>query len=103
MLYKIRNNANIQVDAATGSGVLGYFRTGFMSDASHIKTLAHKPRTLEEMASEIATSTGLDVEKLKVILADEYAILEENGFIISRKTEEELNAKETPLYRYQEN
>jgi MoaA/NifB/PqqE/SkfB family radical SAM enzyme len=64
--------------------------------AVFLAALSRKPRSLDELAAEIAQSfKGTDADTLKPDIAEFYAMLEEDGFIVSGVTGAELDAKDT--------
>jgi radical SAM protein with 4Fe4S-binding SPASM domain len=66
------------------------------SGAVFLSALSRKPQSLGELTAKIAQSfIGVDTETLKKDAADFYAILEEDGFIVSGETEEELERRDT--------
>jgi radical SAM protein with 4Fe4S-binding SPASM domain len=66
------------------------------SGAVFLRALSRKPRTLEEICTEIAKSfIETSPEYLTTDLKDFYAILEQDGFIVSGETETELDKKDT--------
>ncbi|GMO25202.1 MAG: hypothetical protein Pg6A_12480 [Termitinemataceae bacterium] len=66
------------------------------SGAVFLSVLSRKPQTLDELVTQIAKSfIEVDTNILKADAASFYAMLEEDGFIVSGETEEELNRKDT--------
>jgi radical SAM protein with 4Fe4S-binding SPASM domain len=66
------------------------------SGAVFLSALSRKAQSLDELAAVIAQSfVGVDLETLKKDAADFYAMLEEDGFIVSGESEAELDAKDT--------
>ena len=66
------------------------------SGAVFLDALSRKAQTLDELAAKIARSfVGADIETLKKDAAEFYAMLEEDGFIVSGETEAELDRKDT--------
>ncbi|MDR1317355.1 MAG: radical SAM protein [Spirochaetales bacterium] len=66
------------------------------SGAVFLSALSRKAKPLDGLAAEIAQSfKGADAETLKSDIAEFYAMLEEDGFIVSGETEAELYAKDT--------
>jgi radical SAM protein with 4Fe4S-binding SPASM domain len=64
--------------------------------AVFLTALSRKPQTLDELTAKIAQSfVGVDVETLKKDAAEFYAMLEEDGFIVSGNTNKELDRKDT--------
>ena len=60
-----------------------------------LTALSRKGQSLDELAAKIALSfVGVDIETLKKDAVDFYAMLEEDGFVVSGKTEEELCRKD---------
>jgi len=65
------------------------------SGAVFIDALTRKGQSIDELAGKIAPSfIGVDIETLKKDAADFYAMLEEDGFIVSGKNEAELDSKD---------
>ncbi|MDR0878131.1 MAG: radical SAM protein [Treponema sp.] len=66
------------------------------SGAVFLKALSRKPKTLPEMSAEIAQAfIGADPAELEQDIVDFYAVLEQDGFIVSGETEAELDQKDT--------
>jgi uncharacterized radical SAM superfamily Fe-S cluster-containing enzyme len=66
------------------------------SGAVFLGALSREPQTLDALAKKIAQSfIGVDTETLKKDAADFYAALEEDGFVVSGETEEELARRDT--------
>ena len=64
--------------------------------AVFLTALARKAQSLDALAKKIAQSfIGVDTETLKNDVAEFYAMLEEDGFIVSGETEAELDRKDT--------
>jgi len=64
--------------------------------AVFLDALSRKAQSLDTLAEKIALSfIGVDIETLKNDAAEFYAMLEEDGFIVSGKTEAELDKKDT--------
>jgi radical SAM protein with 4Fe4S-binding SPASM domain len=65
------------------------------SGAAFLSALSRKAQSLDELASAIAKSfAGADSGMLKKDAADFYAMLEEDGFIVSGESEAELDEKD---------
>ena len=65
------------------------------SGAVFLDALSRKAQTLDELAAKIARSfAGVDVATLKKDAAEFYAMLEDDGFIVSGESEAELVAKD---------
>jgi radical SAM protein with 4Fe4S-binding SPASM domain len=66
------------------------------SGAVFLAAISRKGQSLDVLADKIAAAfIGVEKETLKRDAADFYAILEEDGFIVSGETEAELDAKDT--------
>jgi radical SAM protein with 4Fe4S-binding SPASM domain len=66
------------------------------SGAVFLSALSRKAQSLDQLAAVIAQSfVGVDLETLKKDAADFYAMLEEDGFIVSGESAAELDAKDT--------
>ncbi|MDR1468678.1 MAG: radical SAM protein [Spirochaetaceae bacterium] len=66
------------------------------SGAVFLDALSRQGQTLDELAANIARSfRGVEPEEIKVDAAAFYAMLEEDGFIVSGQTPDELDAKDT--------
>jgi radical SAM protein with 4Fe4S-binding SPASM domain len=66
------------------------------SGAVFLKALSREPKTLEAITAEIAGSfVGVDGETLRNDIIEFFNILEEDGFIVSGNTAEELDKKDT--------
>jgi radical SAM protein with 4Fe4S-binding SPASM domain len=66
------------------------------SGAVFLKALSREPKSLEDISAEIGASfIDVDRETLKNDIIEFYGILEEDGFIISGETVEELERKDT--------
>jgi radical SAM protein with 4Fe4S-binding SPASM domain len=64
--------------------------------AVFLAALSRKPQSLDELAAKIAPQfIGADIETIKKDAADFYKSLEDDGFIVSGNTPEELDAKDT--------
>jgi len=64
--------------------------------AVFLDVLSRKAQSLDSLAEKIARSfVGVDIETLKKDAAEFYAMLEEDGFIVSGETEAELDKKDT--------
>ncbi|MCL2480429.1 MAG: hypothetical protein FWF38_01815 [Spirochaetaceae bacterium] len=99
MLYKLRNNASVSFDKDTNRSVFVCFRFGTLQDApGYAEALLHKAQELSVIVEKI-TGKKQDNNGVTVIIEDTLKILEQNGFVISGNTEEELFKKEIPLYR----
>jgi radical SAM protein with 4Fe4S-binding SPASM domain len=65
-----------------------------------LSALSREPQSLDEMTAKIAQSfIGVDIETLKKDATDFYAMLEEDGFIVSGETPVEPDRKDT-LFSY---
>jgi len=65
------------------------------SGAVFLSALSRKGQSLDELADKLARIfIGVDIETLKKDAADFYAMLEEDGFIVSGESETELNNKD---------
>jgi radical SAM protein with 4Fe4S-binding SPASM domain len=70
-------------------------RVADQSGAVFLKALSRKPKILEAITTEIAESfTDVDIETLMSDVIEFFAILEEDGFIVSGNTAEELDKKD---------
>jgi radical SAM protein with 4Fe4S-binding SPASM domain len=66
------------------------------SGAVFLAALSREPQALDALAEKIAQSfVGVDIEMIKKDAAEFYAALEEDGFIVSGETKEELDRKDT--------
>jgi len=66
------------------------------SGAVFLAALNRTPQTLDSLAEKIVNQfIGVDIETIKQDAKEFFDILEQDGFIISGKTEEELNEKDT--------
>jgi radical SAM protein with 4Fe4S-binding SPASM domain len=66
------------------------------SGAVFLKALSREPKTLETITTEIGESfVGVDGETLRNDIVEFLGILEEDGFIVSGNTAEELDKKDT--------
>jgi len=65
------------------------------SGAVFLASLSRTGQSLEELSAKIAQEfKGVDIETLKKDIAEFFAMLEEDGFIVSGDTEAELNRKD---------
>jgi hypothetical protein len=65
------------------------------SGAVFLDALSRKGQSLDALTAKIAASfVGVDMAALKKDAAEFYAMLEQDGFIVSGETEAELDAKE---------
>jgi radical SAM protein with 4Fe4S-binding SPASM domain len=65
------------------------------SGAVFLAALSRKGKSLDNLAAKIAPSfIGVDIETLKNDIAEFYAVLEEDGFIVSGESEAELDRKD---------
>ena len=84
--YKQTNNNNNHV----GDKILSESGAVFMS------ILGREPQTLDELTKEISTQfTDIDVRTIKDDATEFYCLLERDGFIVSGKTFQECNEKDT--------
>jgi MoaA/NifB/PqqE/SkfB family radical SAM enzyme len=105
MLYRQKFNTFIRVyDSGTPAERVGYIMTKYsfndrVTDASgsvFLAALSREPQTIDELATKIAMSfTGVDMYTIKQDAIQFYQMLEKGGFIISGKTPEELDKKDT--------
>jgi MoaA/NifB/PqqE/SkfB family radical SAM enzyme len=69
------------------------------SGAVFLTALSRTPQSLDELTTKIAQSfVGADALVLKKDAAEFYAMLEEDGFIVSGNTADELNRKDTRFF-----
>jgi len=104
VLYRQKFNTFIRIYEKGREDAVGYIvnKNGFGdrvtegSGAVFLAALSRKPKSLDGLTDEIALSF-IDVDRsvLKQDLTDFYAILEEDGFIVSGQTPEELDRKDT--------
>jgi radical SAM protein with 4Fe4S-binding SPASM domain len=104
MLYRQKFDTFIRIyDGPQGQDV-GYItsksdfgdRVTDASGAVFLAALSRRGQTLEALTEKIAQSfIGVDKETLRKDAADFYAILEEDGFIVSGETPEELDRRDT--------
>jgi len=67
-----------------------------ISGAVFLNALSRNAQTLDELAAKIAESfVGVDLEILRKDVVEFYTMLEEDGFIVSGESEEELDSKDT--------
>ena len=105
MLYKQKSNTFIRVyDSGIPAERIGYIMTKYnfndrVTDASgsvFLAALSREPQTIDELVSKIAISfVGVDMDTIRQDTIQFYQMLEENGFIISGQTPEELDKKDT--------
>jgi radical SAM protein with 4Fe4S-binding SPASM domain len=103
MLYRQKIDTFIRVfDNGCGS-VLGYItgRSGFSdrvvdaSGAMFLRALSRKPKILDTLCREIAENfAGITPEDIRQDVVDFFAVLEEDGFIVSGETDAELDHKD---------
>lgn len=104
MLYRQKFNTFIRVyDDGILNERVGYIMTKYnfnsrVTDASgsiFLAALSREPQTIDELAAKIAISfNGVDMDMLKQDAIKFYQTLEEDGFIISGQTSEELDKKD---------
>ena len=99
MLYKLKFDTFIRrfddVGYITSKSDFGD-RVVDAAGAAFLSALSRKGQSLDGLAAKIAQSfIGVDIETLKKDAADFYAMLEEDGFIISGESEAELDRKDT--------
>jgi radical SAM protein with 4Fe4S-binding SPASM domain len=104
MLYRQKFNTFIRVyDSGTPTERVGYIMTKYnfndrVTDASgsvFLSALSREPQTIDELTAKIAMSfTGVEMNTIKQDAMQFYQMLEEDGFIISGQTPEELDKKD---------
>ena len=99
MLYRQKSDTFIRI-----YDTIGYItnksdfgdRVVSQSGAVFLSALSRTPQTFNDLAEKILKQfIGVDIETIKQDAKEFYGILEQDGFIISGETEEELNAKDT--------
>jgi len=104
MLYRQKFDSFIRIYEKGTENAVGYIinknglgeRVTEGSGAVFLSALSRKPRSLDALADEISLSF-IDVDRsiLKQDILEFYKTLEEDGFIVSGQTPEELNCKDT--------
>jgi radical SAM protein with 4Fe4S-binding SPASM domain len=98
MLYRQKHDTFIRIYSD-----IGYIinksnfndRVTDISGSVFLKALSRVPKGLEEICNEITeTFIGINANELKMDTKEFYTILEQDGFIVSGNTEEELNKKD---------
>jgi len=98
MLYRQKFDTFIRIYDDIGYITNNNFidRVVSQSGAVFLSALSRIPQTLNELADKIVNQfVGVDIETIKQDVKEFFDMLEQDGFIISGKTEEELNAKDT--------
>jgi sulfatase maturation enzyme AslB (radical SAM superfamily) len=104
MLYRQKFDTFIRIYDGPGGGSVGYIinsgdfgdRVVDASGAAFLKALSRKPKSWENLTNEIAKSyVKVDRAVLKNDIAEFFKIMEDDGFIISGETAEELDKKDT--------
>ena len=104
MLYRQKFDTFIRIYNNGNDNALGYItnksdfsdRVVDTSGAMFLKAISRKPKALGELCEEIAKNfVNVSPSDLTSDVSDFYAILEEDGFIVSGETEVEMNRKDT--------
>jgi len=106
MLYKLRKNAVAFADKENGSSIFSCVRSAIMPGFSYAEALSHEAQELSVIAEKII-KLGIGgfvfpqtPKTLAELIEETLKILEENGFVISGNTDEELDEKEIACYRH---
>jgi radical SAM protein with 4Fe4S-binding SPASM domain len=104
MLYRQKFDTFIRIFDNVCDSVLGYItsksdfsdRVVDASGATFLRALSRKPKTLDTLCREIAEKfAGVTPEDIRQDAVDFFAVLEEDGFIVSGETDVELDRKDT--------